>query len=122
MIDLFKKDLAQHDNIYAALQNAQIKNQEPKPIIIVDKEEQLETAKHADDIDTSELVASFQKIKTEEQALLEAKQQLLATNLDLRSKLVKEIDKKKLNIDSLKSQVHILETNCKVLSQAVSDL
>ena len=120
MIDLFKKDLAQHDNIYAALQNAQTKNQEPKTIVIVDKAEQPETAEQPNDIDALELAASFQKIKTEEQALLEIKQQLLATHLDLQCKLVKEIDKKKLNIDSLKSEVHILETNCKVLSQAVS--
>jgi hypothetical protein len=120
MIDLFKKDLAQHDNIYAALQNAQAKYQEPKAIVIVDKAEQSETAEQPNDIDASELAASFQKIKTEEQALLEIKQQLLATHLDLRCKLVKEIDKKKLNIDSLKSEVNILETNCKVLSQAVS--
>jgi hypothetical protein len=119
MIDLFKKDLAQHDNIYAALQNAQTKNQEPKTIAVADKAEQPETAKQSNEIDTSELVASFQKIKTEEQALLEIKQQLLATHLDLQCKLVKEIDKKKLNIDSLKSEVHILETNCQVLSQAV---
>jgi hypothetical protein len=118
MIDLFKKDLAQHDNIYAALQNAQTKNQEPKTI--ADKVEQPETAEQSNEIDASELVASFQKIKTEEQTLLEIKQQLLATHLDLQCKLVKEIDKKKLNINSLKSEVHILETNCKVLSQAVS--
>ena len=67
----------------------------------------------------SDLLASFQKMRTEEQTLLETKEDLLAKERDLQSKLVEEIGKKKIAIDVLKSEVQNLEARCKEMSQAL---
>jgi predicted transcriptional regulator len=67
--------------------------------------------------DVSDLLASFQKMRAEEQELLETKEDLLAKERDLQSKLVKEIDKRKIAIDVLKSEVQNLENRCKEMSQ-----
>ena len=69
--------------------------------------------------DVLDLVASFQKVKTEEQELLETKEDLLAKERDLQSKLAKEIDKKKIAIDVLKSEIQNLENRCKEMAQAL---
>jgi hypothetical protein len=66
-----------------------------------------------------DLLASFQKMRTEEQELLETKEDLLAKRRDLQGKLVKEIDKKKVAIDVLKSEVQNLENQCKEMAQAL---
>jgi hypothetical protein len=66
-----------------------------------------------------DLLASFQKMRTEEQELLEIKEDLLARERDLQSKLVKEIDKKKVAIDVLKSEVQNLENRCKEMAQVL---
>jgi predicted transcriptional regulator len=69
--------------------------------------------------DVSDLLASFQKMRTEEQELLETKEDLLAKERDLQGKLAKEIDKKKIVIDVLKSEVQNLENRCKEMTQAL---
>jgi len=69
--------------------------------------------------DILELLASLQKMSTEERELLEAKEDLLAKERDLRSKLVEEIEKKKIAIDVLKSEIENLENRCKEVSQAL---
>lgn len=51
-------------------------------------------------INDLDLLVSLQKLKTEEQELLEQKQRLLTTEQNLHSKLVKEIDKKNGNQQS----------------------
>jgi len=70
--------------------------------------------------DVLNLVASFQKMRTEEQELLEAKEDLLARERDLQDKLAKEIEKKKIAIDVLKSEIQNLENRCKEMAQALS--
>jgi hypothetical protein len=69
--------------------------------------------------DILELLSSLQKMGTQEQELLEAKEDLLGKEQDLRSKLLKEIDKKKIAIDVLKSEVQNLENRCKEVAQAL---
>ena len=67
--------------------------------------------------DVADLLASFRKMRSEEQELLETKEELLAKERDLQSKLAKEIEKKKIAIDVLKSEVQNLEDRCKEMSQ-----
>ena len=67
--------------------------------------------------DILDLLASFRKMRSEEQELLETKEELLAKERDLQSKLAKEIEKKKIAIDVLKSEVQNLEDRCKEMSQ-----
>jgi seryl-tRNA synthetase len=67
--------------------------------------------------DVADLLASFRKMRTEEQELIETKEDLLAKERDLQSKLVKEIDRKKIAIDVLKSEIENLENRCKEMSQ-----
>jgi len=69
--------------------------------------------------DVSELFASFQKVKTEEQRLLEIKQQILAQRYGLQNKLVGEIEKKKTRISKLVSEIHDLQNINKQLEQAL---
>ena len=66
-----------------------------------------------------DLLASLQRMKTEEQQLLENKQRLLAEEQNLHNKLVKEIDKKKTAINNLKLEMSDLINRCKELSQAL---
>jgi predicted transcriptional regulator len=69
--------------------------------------------------DVSDLLASFQKMRTEEQELLETKEDLLAKERDLQSKLFKEIDRKKIAVDELKLTIQNLENRCKEMEQAL---
>ena len=79
----------------------------------------LPIAESSNSINDLDLLASLQKMKTEEQELLEQKQRLLATEQNLHSKLVKEIDKKKNAINNLKNEIPDLLNRCKELSQAL---
>ena len=75
--------------------------------------------KLSSDSDVSELLVSFQKIKLEEQRLLETKQQLLTKQNDLRSKLLREIEKTKAAIANLTSELPDLENKTKLLGEAL---
>ena len=72
-----------------------------------------------DALDALDLLASLQKMRTEEQELLETKEDLLVTERDLRSKLVKEINKKKKATGKLKSEITIIQKRCEQLEKAV---
>jgi hypothetical protein len=69
--------------------------------------------------EVSGLLDSLQKMRTEEQKLLEIKQALLKKQQDLQSKLVEEIGKKKMAIDELKAEIPTLESWCKQVAQAL---
>jgi hypothetical protein len=69
--------------------------------------------------DILDLVESFQKVRTEEQRLLEIKQQILAKQHDLQNKIVKEIEKKKATIANLTSEIPDLQNRIKNLRQAL---
>jgi hypothetical protein len=126
MIDIFKKaseaketSTQNNNNIYWALQNAQKTPEEPKtPETTEIGQPQTEEPQNA--LNISSLLTSYQRMRTEEQTLLEMKQQLSATQLDLQGKLVKEIEKKKMVIDSLKTEIQFLESQCKELAIAFS--
>ena len=85
----------------------------------VPKKDSPQVEESTNTLDVADLLASFQKMSTEEQELLETKEDLLAKERDLQSKLVKEIDKKKIAIDVLKSEVQNLEDKCKKVAQAL---
>ena len=87
--------------------------EEPRQVIRPQVEESIITP------DVLDLLASFQKMRTEEQELLATKEDLLATKRDLQDKLVKEIDKKKIAIDVLKSEIQNLENTCEKMAQAL---
>jgi hypothetical protein len=57
-------------------------------------------------------------MRREEQELLEIKQGLLVTQQDLQGQLIKEIDRKRVAIDKLKSEIQTLENRCKEMAQA----
>ncbi len=75
-----------------------------------------------DTSDVLDVLSSFQEVSTKEQELLELKHRLLATQQDLHSKLVKEIDKKKKAVDNLISEIPNLQNACKQLSQVLEGL
>lgn len=119
MVDLFRKGPAPETIKITSVQNEQDMPQEPKTPETTDKADtpQVEELPNAPDI--LELSASFQKMRTEEQELLEVKQALLKTQQDLQLKLVKEIDKKKMAIDKLKSEIPAIQNGCRQLGQAL---
>jgi predicted RNase H-like nuclease (RuvC/YqgF family) len=69
--------------------------------------------------DDSDLLASFQKMKKEEEELLEQKQDLITKAQGLQSKLTEEIEKKKTAIKDLKSEIPGLQNKCNELAQAL---
>jgi predicted transcriptional regulator len=68
----------------------------------------------------SDLVATFQEIKVEEQKLTRQKQELIATEKELQTKVVQEIEKKKKAIENLKLDIVGLQNKCDELTQALS--
>jgi hypothetical protein len=72
-------------------------------------------------LDISELYESYQKLKTEEQELLERKQDLLSTEQGLRENLLTEINKKKKAIETLHLEIAVLENTCKEISQGLAN-
>ena len=67
----------------------------------------------------SELVATYQKAKKEEQDLTRKKISLQVTEKNLRSKIIEEIDDANETIKALKSEVTSLEDRCSELSRAL---
>ena len=116
MRDVFKKDPSSETDKIELLKNEQEMSQtseEPEQVV---EEQSDETSS---DPDILGLLESFQKMRTEEQKLFEIKQHLLTTQQDLQSRLVKEIDKKKIAIDNLKSEIPDLQNKCAELAQAM---
>ena len=70
-------------------------------------------------INDLDLLTSLQKMKTEEQALLEQKQRLVATEQNLHNKLVKEIERKKTTIANLTSEITDLQNRTNQLEEAL---
>jgi len=71
-------------------------------------------------IDLPTMLAIYQKVELEEAALLGVKQHLSKTQQELQNKIFKETHRKKMNINTLISEIHSLENKCKELSEAVS--
>jgi len=81
--------------------------------------DQPNTDEPLDSPSTSEIFSILQKMKSEEQELIEQKQDLLKKQQELRSLLIQEIDKKKKTIQELKSEVTALQKTCTEISQAL---
>ena len=67
----------------------------------------------------SDLLASFQKMKADEEKLLEIKQQILTQQNDLQKELIKEIAKKKMLIANLVSEIPDLQNKTQQLGQVL---
>lgn len=78
---------------------------------------QQDSCESMNSLDVSELYESYQKIKTEEQELIDCKQDLQSMEQDLREKLSKEIGKKKKAIEALQLEISALQNTCRVISQ-----
>ncbi len=72
-----------------------------------------------DNFNIKKLLANFQKMKSEEQRLLELKQQILSKQRDLQNKLEKEIEKMKTTISNLTTEIPDLQNKTKQLEEAV---
>ena len=79
----------------------------------------LQISESPNSINDLDLLTSLQKMKTEEQALLEQKQRLVATEQNLHNKLVKEIERKKTTIANLTSEITDLQNRTKQLEEAL---
>jgi sulfur relay (sulfurtransferase) DsrC/TusE family protein len=119
VLDLFKKGPAPETNKITSVQNEQNMPQEPKTPETADKVDSPQVEELPNVPDVLDLSVSFQKMRTEEQELLETKQALLKTQQDLQSKLVKEIAKKKMAIDELKSEIPDIQNRCRQLGQVL---
>ena len=119
MVDLLKKDPALETIKITSVQNEQNMPEEPKTPETTGKAVTPQAEEQLNAPDISELSASFQKMRTEEQELLETKQALLKKEQDLQGRLVREIARKKTAIDELKSEIPAIQNRCKRLGQAL---
>lgn len=69
--------------------------------------------------DILQLLESFQKMRAEEQRLVELKQQILVKQNDLQSILVKEMEKMKASIANLNSEIPDLQKKTQKLGEAL---
>lgn len=88
-----------------------------KPTDELNQTKQQDSLKPMNSPAISELYASYQKIKTEEQELLDRKQNLLSMEQNLIEKLSKEINIKKKSIKVLNQEITALENTCREISQ-----
>jgi len=95
------------------------KNDAPQTTDQTQKLTRPQIVKSPEAIDDLNLLASLQRIKTEEKELQEQKQKLQTKEKCLQSKLVEEIEKKKTDLDGLKSEISDIQGRCKELSQAL---
>ena len=122
MRDIFKKDSDPETNKTTSTPNEQETPQAPESPQTTEEPEQIDYPQFEEPTnaqDVLDLLASFQKMKTEEQKLLEIKKQILTKQQDLQSKLIKEIEKKKTTIANLTSEIPDLQNRCKQLGQAL---
>jgi hypothetical protein len=117
VLNAFKKDPILETNKITIVQNEQNMPQVSKPLETTAKVDNPHVEESPGTPDGLDLSASFQKMRTEEQELLETKQALLKTQQDLQSKLIKEMDKKKRVIDELKLEIPDIQKRCKRLGQ-----
>jgi hypothetical protein len=108
-------------NLHLALKKiSELENsKEPSNSIDFKQVDNPKLEKLSSDSDVSELLTSFQKMRLEEQRLLETKQQLLSKQNDLRNKLLKEIEKTKEAIANLTSELPDLQNKTKLLGEAL---
>ena len=124
MFDQLRKDPDEGSDKLTSIPKAKTMPQKLETPQTIDRSQQtdsLQIAGSPNTINDLDLLASLQKMKTEEQALLEQKQRLLATEQNLHSKLIKEMDKKKTAINSLRTEIIERINRCDKLSQALGE-
>jgi hypothetical protein len=89
----------------------------PEPNDDLNQTKQQNSSKPMNSPAISELYAFYQKTKTEEQELLNRKQNLLSMEQNLIERLLKEIDIKKKSIKALNQEITALEDTCREISQ-----
>ena len=117
MLNAFKKDPILETNKITLVQNEQNMPQMSKTPETTAKVDSPQVKGVLSAPNALDLLTSFQRMRTEEQELLETKQGLLETQKDLKNKLVKEMDKKKRAIDELKLEIPDIQKRCKRLGQ-----
>ena len=124
MFEPFKKESDLESNKITSIPKVKTISQKSEKTQTTDRSQQIEYPQFqepSNPINDLDLVASLQKMKTEEQALLEQKQRLLTTEQNLHTKLVKEMDKKKTNINALRTEIIDRINRCDKLSQALGE-
>ena len=119
MHSVLKKVTVPKKNEMTSKENNQEVRKEPK---VPETEDKIDVPQFAGSLCAGvglDLLSSFQELSVEEQKLLEVKQSLLVAKQDLECKLVKEIDKKKLVIAGLISEIPVLQEKCKQLAQSL---
>ena len=79
----------------------------------------LQIVESSNSINELDVLAYLQKMKIEEQALIEQKLRLVETEQNLHGKLVKEIEKKKVTIANLKTEITDFQNRTKQLGEAL---
>jgi TRAP-type mannitol/chloroaromatic compound transport system substrate-binding protein len=118
MRELLKKNPETQTDNTISIQSTQEIPQESK------LQKQIEQIDYPENIDLqkapiSELLESYQKMKAEEQRLLDIKQEILTKQKDLQSELAKEIEKKKMAIANLISEIPSLQNKTQKLGEAL---
>jgi len=80
----------------------------------------LHVAETTNNSDILQLLESFQKMRAEEQRLVELKQQILIKQQDLQNTLIKEMEKMKAKIANLASEIPDLQNKTQKLGEALS--
>jgi hypothetical protein len=143
-----KKELTQPDNINSTLQNSQRIIQEPKIDLTSGNElspegkifcaryaqkirqepkipQTTEKEDHPQNAEFSELgegltiLADLQKLRLEEAALIGVKQHLTEAQQEFQNRVKEEIERTKIEITNLWSEIDVLENNCKELAELV---
>ncbi len=98
-----------------------VEPEEPELIQVTNESpDQIETQndyQSLNSLDVSELTTAYQKLKTEEQELIECKQDLLAMEQGLQNRLIQEICRKKKAIEDLQREVLALQNTCREIAQ-----
>jgi hypothetical protein len=81
---------------------------------------QQDSLESTNSLNDSELNAFSQKIETEEQELIDHKQDMQSQEHDLREKLLIEIGEKKKVIEALQLEISTLQNSCREISQELS--
>ena len=123
MVSLLAKDPHQNPhretNKTPSNPNEQENAQKLKSPPEVKQPDYLQIAQTTGNSDTLQLLESYQKMKAEEQRLIELKQQILTKQQDLQNTLLKEMDKMKATIANLNSEIPELENKTQKLGEAL---
>jgi hypothetical protein len=94
--------------------------QESESNKIVIPASQIRTAE-SNELSASDLIATLNDIKIEEQELLREKEHWKTTESELRNQAIEEINEKKRALKGLKSEIQFFQNKCNELEQALGN-